>query len=95
VSDQRRAPTRIYREDGHTPFGDTRCGIDQRHLLSHHEAEIAGEAMFERWQGISEDGRCDPPPLDMSDAAWPDMFRAAWETIWAMRRGKNGEGSKD
>lgn len=55
-------------------------------LLSHLEAQQAGEAMFTRWQGRHEEGECIAPPFDMGDCAWADMARAAWEEVWARRR---------
>jgi hypothetical protein len=71
--------------------------VDYRpaHLMSHAEAQAAGEAMHDRWQGRHEDGLCGPPPFDPSDAAWGDMARAAWEAVWGLRRGRSENGNTE
>jgi hypothetical protein len=46
-------------------------------LLSFAEAQLAGEAMFDRWEHESRK----PPPFSKDDAAWSDLARVAWEAV--------------
>lgn len=55
-------------------------------LLTHLEAQQAGQAMFDRW--AAQEGNIDhQPPFTREDHAWADLARAAWDEVW-QRRGR-------
>lgn len=46
-------------------------------LLSFSAAQVAGEAMYDRWRSQADE----PPPFEKSDAAWADLARASYEAV--------------
>lgn len=55
-----------------------------KRLLSFAEAQLAGQAMFDRWEKQAEV----TPPLEREDAAWADLARVAWDAVQSSRHPK-------
>lgn len=72
-------------EDGLKLLGDLVGPVvdPQLRLLSFAEAQLAGEAMFERAHLMAPELRLG---LVKEDSGWADMFRAGWDAVQASRR---------
>jgi hypothetical protein len=75
------------------PWGNAVMPEVRGALLTSAEAHAAGEAMFEHWETML---RRDAPirvPLLREDAGWAELFRAAWNAVWALRQAELEEGN--